>query len=54
MTLLKNRAVIYEMARLANPQRWSKKTRNWSYVDQVDLNPDTPDNKETDAYKEAA
>lgn len=54
MALLENRAVLYEMARQANPQRWSKKTRNWSYVNQVDLNPEIPSNKEADAYKEAA
>ena len=54
MALLESRAALYEMARQANPQRWSKKTRNWSYVDQVDLNPEIPSNKEVDAYKEAA
>ena len=54
MALLESRAALYEMARQVNPQRWAKKTRNWSYVDQVDLNPEIPSNKEADAYKEAA
>ena len=52
--LLANRAVVYEQARQANPRRWSKQTRDWSYVDQVDLNPETPNRKEPEAYKEAA
>ncbi len=53
VALLANRAVVYELARRANPRRWSKQTRDWSYVDQVNLNPETP-NKEADAFKEAA
>lgn len=52
--LLANRAVIYELARQANPQRWSKQTRDWSYVDHVKLNPETPNTKEAEAYREAA
>jgi putative transposase len=54
MDLLANRAVVYELARQANPQRWSKQTRDWSYVDHVNLNPETPNTKETEAYKKAA
>jgi len=33
--LLSTRAQFYELARQVNPLRWSKQTRNWSYVDTV-------------------
>lgn len=52
--LLAKRAALYERARQANPARWSQHTRNWRYVDQVTLNPDTPKHKESDAIKQAA
>ena len=54
VALLANRAAVYEVARRANPHRWSKQTRDWSYVDQVHLNPEKPNIQEADAYKEAA
>ena len=54
MALLADRTVVYEWARQANPQRWSKKTRDWRYVDQVNLNPETPTLKEHHDIKEAA
>ncbi len=54
LSLLAKRAAVYELARQANPQRWSKQTRNWRYIDQVNLNPETPKLKEIEAYKEAA
>lgn len=54
MALLADRTVVYEMVRQANPQRWSKQTCHWSYVDHVNLTPETPKLKEADAYKEAA
>ena len=54
LTLLANRVAVYERARQANPRRWSKQTRDWSYIDHVNLNPDTPDIKEAEPYKEAA
>jgi len=37
--ILKKRDAVYEKARLRNPNRWSRKTRNWNYVDTVLLNP---------------
>jgi len=52
--LLAKRAAVYELARQANPQRWSKQTRNWRYIDQVNLNPESPKLKEAEAYKKAA
>jgi transposase InsO family protein len=30
---------VYEKAKLKNPNRWSRKTRNWSWPDIVELNP---------------
>lgn len=38
-TILQNRHEVYENARKKNPSRWSKKTRNWSQVKIVELNP---------------
>jgi putative transposase len=37
--ILEKRAFIYEAARQRNPNRWSKKTRNWVFISQVYLNP---------------
>jgi len=37
--ILQNRHEVYENARKKNPSRWSKKTRNWSQVKIVELNP---------------
>jgi putative transposase len=39
--LLEERALVYEQARQANPQRWSKQARQWARVDVVHLNPET-------------
>ena len=52
--LLKERSVIYELARQANPLRWSKQTRDWSHTERVDLNPDTPQTKDMDNLKKVA
>lgn len=54
LALLADRATVYELARQANPARWSKQSRNWRYVNQVDLNPDIPKPKEPDSLKQAA
>ena len=40
--LLQKRSEVYCLAREKNPQRRSKKTRNWSRVTEVHLNPDKP------------
>lgn len=37
--ILEKRHKVYELARLRNPNRWSKQTRNWSMVNIVKLNP---------------
>ncbi len=52
--LLKERSVVYELARQANPLRWSKQTRDWSHTERVDLNPDTPQTKDMDTLKKVA
>jgi len=38
--ILENRRNVYEIARGRNPNRWSKKIRNWNPVNQVWLNPE--------------
>ena len=52
--LLDARTKVYESARQSNPLRWSKRTRNWHFVDSVHLNPDTPQHKEPNRLKKAA
>lgn len=42
-SLLARRKTVYEAARLRNPNRWSTKTRDWSRIDVVHLNPARPD-----------
>lgn len=37
--ILENRHAVYQQAKLANPLRWSRQTRNWSPVKEVRLNP---------------
>lgn len=37
--LLRQRHALYKAARTRHPHRWSGKTRNWSSVDEVHLNP---------------
>ena len=38
--ILSRRACVYEQAREKNPSRWSGKTRDWSEIREVRLNPD--------------
>jgi putative transposase len=37
--ILSKRVVVYEMAKAANPERWSGRCRNWSRPTEVSLNP---------------
>ena len=37
--ILNNRHDVYQKAKIANPLRWSGKTRNWSMITEVKLNP---------------
>ena len=43
--ILEKRMHVYEFARQKNPNRWSKKTRNWAAKTQVYLNPKHSTNK---------
>ena len=52
--LLQAREEVYEAARLKHPQRWSKQTRNWTFIGAVHLNPDKPETKEPEACQKAA
>ncbi|NJM31993.1 MAG: IS3 family transposase [Limnobacter sp.] len=40
------RKQVYERAKAANPQRWSRQTRNWKYIHSVHLNPEKPIQRE--------
>lgn len=37
--ILERRKVVYEVARVAHPERWSGDIRNWSWIGAVSLNP---------------
>jgi transposase InsO family protein len=39
MSILQRRTALYEQARAKNPQRWSKNTRQWTPISEVQLNP---------------
>ena len=52
--LLQARAAVYEKARQKQPQRWSRKIRNWTFIDTVHLNPDSTQPKEAEAGQKAA
>lgn len=38
--LLRQRDEVYKQARQSKPERWSKETRNWTPVTEVELNPE--------------
>jgi len=52
--LLTLRRQVYEEARRAHPNRWSGAPRDWSRVDAVHLNPDSPRNTELKPTQQAA
>jgi putative transposase len=54
--ILANRQLVYEKARQRNPNRWAGKTRNWSPVRLVWLNPEKQKDaaKQKHCYKKAA
>jgi putative transposase len=41
VAILEERHEVYEAARTRHPERWSGKTRNWSRIETVILNPDS-------------
>jgi transposase InsO family protein len=53
-SVLENRVAVYAQARQAKPTRWSGKARDWSRIDEVHLNPNTPKNKEAKPDLKAA
>jgi putative transposase len=52
--LLQTRAEVYELAKQRNPMRWSGQTRNWHFIDAVNLNPDSTQIKEPEVVQQAA
>ncbi|WP_416777664.1 hypothetical protein ACNFJN_05505 [Xenorhabdus budapestensis] len=38
--ILKQRDAVYRQAKLTHPERWSRSTRNWQWVETVTLNPE--------------
>jgi hypothetical protein len=52
--MLQARAAVYEKARQQHPMRWSGNTRDWSFIDEVHLNPDSPQNKKSEVAQKAA
>ena len=52
--LLEQRAIIYERARHQHPERWSRKSRQWTHVHTVHLNPETPPIEESVHTRKAA
>jgi putative transposase len=38
-TLLNKRSAVYEAPQNRHPERWSRHTRNWTFVREVHLNP---------------
>lgn len=49
VAILARRADVYAAARVKNPARWTRSTRNWAPVDEVYLNPDEDQSKRSDA-----
>jgi putative transposase len=52
--MLKKRSTVYEQARQDNPSRWSAQTRDWTFINTVHLNPDSPQTKEPGVATNAA
>ena len=52
--ILEKRRELYEMAKSHHPERWSGKTRNWEYIEEVWLNPYEEKNEKLANSKKAA
>lgn len=52
--ILENRKAVYEAARVLNPSRWSRQTRNWSKIEEVYLNPKKEKETETELLSNQA
>ncbi|MDD2630559.1 MAG: hypothetical protein PHV61_10435, partial [Limnochordia bacterium] len=44
--ILSKRDAVYQAARERHPERWTGKTRNWKWIDEVTLNPVTEQTSE--------
>jgi putative transposase len=49
--ILEKRSIVYKNAKLANPLRWSKHTRNWDPIEKVHLNPEKDKKRKSDAIE---
>lgn len=54
IAILEQRHLLYEAAKKNHPGRWSRKTRNWTPVENVYLNPGKPVKKEVKLKQKAA
>jgi transposase InsO family protein len=54
ITILEQRHLLYEAAKARLPGRWSRKTRNWTPIETVFLNPGKPAKKEVELKQKAA
>ncbi|MEA3230399.1 MAG: hypothetical protein U9Q05_01405 [Thermodesulfobacteriota bacterium] len=52
--ILEHRRLLYEVAKDRLPGRWSGKTRNWTPIETVFLNPGKPAKKEVELKQNAA
>ena len=54
VTILEQRHLLYQQAQARKPERWSTKTRDWTPVETVFLNPGKPIKKEEELKQNAA
>jgi len=52
--ILMKRDALYAAAKARNPERWSRKTRNWTPIDEVWLNPENSEMTENKIVEKAA
>lgn len=50
--LLNNRKALYEEARIRNPKRWSRNTRNWGKIQVVHLNPENDETSQQNCQED--
>jgi hypothetical protein len=51
--ILNKRNIVYNAAKELNPMRWSGRTRNWSHISEVWLNPPKKNQREVELEKAA-
>ena len=52
--ILVQRAQVYERVKARHPERWQGETHNWSWDEEVWLNPDNPSPDKADMREQAA